>query len=168
MKKSIVLLLALVFIFCFTVSVSAAEVTEASVPVTLTVINTMKPISVTVPAVLPISMIDGYLVTANNAKIINHGESGSIQVTAVNVQPGAFRIGSYENFSAVENTIALAVNGCKTENAGKLPLTEAAFPTIEAGASLAIQYQAKVSASSAVANVNAATVIFTIAAAEEG
>ena len=69
MKKAIAVLLTLALLFTFPVSASAEEVTEARVPVTLTVINTVKPISVTVPAALPVSMIDGYLVTASNFKI---------------------------------------------------------------------------------------------------
>ena len=47
-------------------------------------------------------------------------------------------------------------------------LAENAFPAIPAEKSLAIRYRAKVSASEAVTNVNAATVIFTIAAVMEG
>ena len=50
MKKSLALLLALALIFAFPVSASAAETTEARVPVTLTVVNTVSPISCTVPA----------------------------------------------------------------------------------------------------------------------
>ena len=46
---------------------------------------------------------------------------------------------------------------------------DGAFPSISAEKSLAIRYKAKVSASEAVTNINAATVIFTIAAVmEEG
>ena len=68
-KKAAALLLALVLIFAFPVTASAAETTEAKVPVTLTVINTAAPISCTVPACLPVSLIDGYIVTASNAAI---------------------------------------------------------------------------------------------------
>ena len=50
MKKSLALLLALALIFAFPVTASAAETTEAKVPVTLTVVNTVLPISCTVPA----------------------------------------------------------------------------------------------------------------------
>ena len=52
--------------------------------------------------------------------------------------------------------------------AGALTLVDGAFPVIGAEKSLAIRYRAKVSASETVTNVNVATVIFTIAAAEEG
>ena len=46
-------------------------------------------------------------------------------------------------------------------------LVDGAFPVIGAEKNLAIRYKAKVSASEAVTNINAATVIFTIAAVNE-
>ncbi len=73
-------------------------------PVTLTVVNTVSPISCTVPACLPVSLIDGYVVTANNAAIVNQGKTGSIKVTKVDVQPGTFEIGNYDDFSARAKT----------------------------------------------------------------
>lgn len=136
------------------------------VPVTLTVVNTEQRLSVTVPAALPVSVVDGYVVTATNAAIRNTADSGSIQVTAVEVQPGACDIGSYENFSGEAGSIALSLNGCPTRGAGDLALTDEAFPAIEAGQALAIHYRAKVGGSGQVSAVKAATVVFTIAAAE--
>ena len=167
MKKSLVLLLALALIFAFPVTASAAETTEARVPVTLTVVNTVSPISCTVPAALPVSLVDGYVVCANNAAITNIGKTGAIKVTRVDVQAGTFEIGSYDDFSAGKNSIALSINGCSTKGAGTLTLVDGAFPAIAAEKNLAIRYKAKVSASETVANVNAATVIFTIAAVSE-
>ena len=167
-RKLITLLLALTMIVSLAASASAAETTEARVPVTLTVVNTVAPISCTVPACLPVSLVDGYVVCANNAVITNTGKSGAIRVTKVDVQPGVFEIGSYDAFSAGKNSIALSINGCSTKGAGALTLAENAFPAIPAEKSLAIRYRAKVSASEAVTNVNAATVIFTIAAVMEG
>ena len=167
-RKLITLLLALTMILSLAASASAAETTEARVPVTLTVVNTVAPISCTVPACLPVSLVDGYAVCANNAAITNTGKTGSIKVTKVDVQPGAFEIGSYDAFSAGKNSIALSINGCSTKGAGALTLAENAFPAIPAEKSLAIRYRAKVSASEAVTNINAATVIFTIAAVMEG
>ena len=153
-KKAAALLLALALIFAFPVTASAAETTEARVPVTLTVVNTVSAISCTVPAVLPVSLVDGYVVCANNAAITNTGKTGAIRVTKVDVQAGTFEIG---------------INGCSTKGAGSLTLADGAFPSISAEKSLAIRYKAKVSASEAVTNINAATVIFTIAAVmEEG
>ena len=167
-KKAAALLLALALIFAFPVTASAAETTEARIPVTLTVVNTVAPISCTVPACLPVSLVDGYVVTANNASIVNNGEKGSIRVTKVEVTPGTFEIGNYDDFSAGKNSIALNINGCQTKGAGALTLAENAFPAIPAEKSLAIRYRAKVSASEAVTNVAAATVVFTIAAVMEG
>ena len=166
-KKLIIFLLALTMILSLAVSASAAETTEARVPVTLTVVNTVSPISCTVPACLPVSLVDGYVVCANNAAITNTGKSGAIKVTKVDVQAGTFEIGSYDDFSAGKNSIALSINGCSTKGAGSLTLADGAFPAIPAEKNLAIRYKAKVSASEAVTNVNAATVIFTITAVNE-
>ena len=168
-KKLITFLLALTMILSLSVSASAVETTEARVPVTLTIVNTVSPISCTVPACLPVSLVDGYVVTANNAMITNTGKTGAIRVTKVDVQAGTFEIGNYDDFSASKNSIALSINGCNTKGAGALTLVDGAFPAINAEKSLAIRYRAKVSASEAVTNINAATVIFTIAAVmEEG
>ena len=167
-RKLITFLLALTMIVSLAASASAAETKEARVPVTLTVVNTVAPISCTVPACLPVSLVDGYAVCANNAVITNTGKTGSIKVTKVDVQPCVFEIGSYDAFSAGKNSIALSINGCSTKGAGALTLAENAFPAIPAEKSLAIRYRAKVSASEAVTNVAAATVVFTIAAVMEG
>ena len=166
-KKGITFLLLLTMILSLAISVSAAETTEARVPVTLTVVNTVSPISCTVPAALPVSLVDGYVVTANNAAITNTGKAGAIKVTRVDVQAGTFEIGSYDDFSAGKNSIALSINGCSTKGAGALTLADGTFPAINAEKSLAIRYKAKVSASEAVTNVNAATIVFTIAAVSE-
>ena len=163
-KKLITFLLALTIILSLSVGASAAETTEARVPVTLTVVNTVSPISCTVPACLPVSLVDGYVVCANNAAITNTGKNGAIKVTKVDVQAGAFEIGNFDDFSAGKNSIALSINGCSTKGAGALTLADGAFPAIPAEKNLAIRYKAKVSANEAVTNVNAATVIFTIAA----
>ena len=167
-KKLITFLLALTMILSLSVGASAAETTEARVPVTLTVVNTVAPISCTVPAALPVSLVDGYVVCANNAAISNTGKTGAIRVTKVDVQAGTFEIGNFDDFTASKNSIALSINGCSTKGAGSLTLVDGAFPSINAEKSLAIRYKAKVSASEAVTNVNAATVIFTIAAVMEG
>ena len=163
-KKLITFLLALTMILSLSVGASAAETTEARVPVTLTIVNTVSPISCTVPACLPVSLVDGYVVTANNAMITNTGKTGAIRVTKVDVQAGTFEIGSYDDFSASKNSIALNINGCSTKGAGSLTLVDGAFPAIAAEKNLTIRYKAKVSANEAVTNVNAATIVFTIAA----
>ena len=166
-KKLITFLLALTMILSLSVGVSAAETTEAKVPVTLTVVNTVSPISCTVPAALPVSLVDGYVVCANNATITNTGKIGAIKVTKVDVQAGTFEIGNFDDFTASKNSIALSINGCSTKGAGALTLADGAFPAIPAEKNLAIRYKAKVSASEAVTNVNAATIVFTIAAVSE-
>ena len=166
-QKAAALLLALALIFALPVPASAAETTEARVPVTLTVVNTVSPISCTVPACLPVSLVDGYVVTANNAAITNTAKTGSICVTKVDVQAGTFEIGNFDDFTASKNSIALSINGCSTKSAGALTLADEAFPAIAAEKNLAIRYKAKVSASEAVTNINAATIVFTIAAVNE-
>jgi len=163
-KKLITLLLALTMILSLATGASAAETTEARVPVTLTVVNTVAPISCTVPAALPVSLVDGYVVCANNAAISNTGKTGAIRVTKVDVQAGTFEIGNFDDFTASKNSIALSINGCSTKSAGALTLVDGAFPAIGAEKALAIRYKAKVSANEAVTNVNAATIVFTIAA----
>ena len=117
-KKLITFLLALTMILSLTAGVSAAETTEAKVPVTLTVVNTVAPISCTDPAALPVSLVDGYVVCANNAAITNTAKTGSIKVTKVDVRAGTFEIGNYDDFSASKNSIALSINGCATKGAG--------------------------------------------------
>ena len=82
MKKCTALFLALTLMFLLSVPAFAEETTEARVPVTLTVVNTVSPISCTVPACLPVSLVDGYVVCANNVAITNTGKVGSIKVTA--------------------------------------------------------------------------------------
>ena len=163
-KKLITLLLALTMILSLATGASAAETTEARVPVTLTVVNTVSPISCTVPACLPVSLVDGCVVCANNAAITNTGKTGAIRVTKVDVQAGTFEIGNFDDFTASKNSIALSINGCSTKSAGALTLVDGAFPAIGAEKALAIRYKAKVSANEAVTNVNAATIVFTIAA----
>ena len=163
-KKLITFLLALTMILSLAVGASAAETTEARVPVTLTVVNTVAPISCTVPAALPVSLVDGYVVCANNAAITNTGKNGAIRVTKVDVQAGTFEIGNFDDFTASKNSIALSINGCSTKSAGALTIMDGAFPAIAAEKNLAIRYKAKVSANEAVTNANAATIVFTIAA----
>ena len=167
-KKVITFLLSLTMILSLAVGVSAAEMTEARVPVTLTVVNAVTPISCTVPACLPVSLVDGYVVTANNAMITNTGKNSAIRVTKVDVQAGTFEIGNFDDFTASKNSIALSINGCSTKGAGSLTLADGAFPPINAEKSLAIRYKAKVSTNETMTNALAATVIFTIAAVAEG
>ncbi len=164
MKRKILIFLAmtLVMMSCLCLNVFAENSTTATVPVTLTVENQYRAVNVTVPASLPVYVINGTVVTADNACITNNSTSGSVQVTGVSVTDGAYRVGSYDNFAG-SKTIALKINDCVTKMAGKISITESAFPKIHAGDSLPLTYFAKVSADAPNAdNVNAANVVFTI------
>lgn len=164
-KRALSLLLAVVMALSMGSAALAAETTTAQVPVTLTVINTMQRISITCPASLPVAVVDGYAVTATNAKIANTASSGSVHVSGVNVQAGAFSIGSYEDFEDTKNTMALSINGCPTTGTGELEITSTAFPDIEAGESLALDYDAKVSTNlKNLSGITAAYLVFTISA----
>ena len=165
MKKLASMLLAVMMLLALSSGALAAETAEASVPVTLTVVNTVSPISVTVPACLPVSVVDGFVVTANNTVIRNNSKTGSIRVVAVRVLAGAFEIGSFEAFSGREETIAMQLNGCGTVAAGLLPISEEAFPVLGPEQQLAVRYAAKVACREPVRNTVAASVIFTIAEA---
>src|SRR5699024_4728011 len=127
-------------------------------------VNTEQKISVTVPAALPVSVVDGDVITATNAAIRNTAERGTIRVTAVEVRPGAYAIGNYEDFNERLEAIALSLNGCPTRAAGALTISREAFPDVEAGEALALRYEAKVNTAEEVSAVKAATVVFTIAA----
>ena len=166
MKKMIALILTLALAVSLPVVASAAETTEARVPVTLTVINTERPISVTVPAALPVSVVDGEVLVANNAKITNNAKTGSVQVTGVLVENGSLTVSNYEDFDGDDNTIALSINSCGTKGAGELDISEDYFPDIESGKSLPIHYHAKVAVSETMKDATAATVIFTIASVD--
>ena len=91
-KKLFSLLLAVLMLCSLSVSAFAAETAQASVPVVLTVVNSVSPISVSVPACLPVTVLDGYVVTASNAVIENRAQSGAVQVVAVDVQPGEYEL----------------------------------------------------------------------------
>ena len=123
-----------------------------------------KKIEFTLNSSLP-KLLARYVVTASNAVIENRAQSGAVQVVAVDVQPGAFAIGDFENFGSEAGKIAFSINGCKTVKEGKLTLADGAFPVIDAGKNLRIAYTAKVTATEKVEKVNAATLIFTIAPA---
>ncbi len=155
-------LLALVLTLALATGAAAAGSTTATVPVTLTVDNQYRAVNVTVPASLPVYVINGTVVTADNAKIVNNAKSGSVQVTALSITDGAYKVGSYENFSG-SKTIALKINGCVTTGAGNVRLTASAFPVISAGGTQALTYFAKVSGDAPNSkDVEAARVVFTI------
>lgn len=161
-KSILAFLLSLMMVFTLGMTAYAATSTTATVPVTLTVSNEYRAVNVTVPASLPVYVINGTVVTADNAVIRNNSKTSAIQVTSISVTDGAYKVGDYENFSG-SSTIALKINGCPTKGAGKLPITENAFPVIGANGSQALTYFAKVSGDAPNADdVQAANVVFTI------
>ena len=154
--------LALALVFSLSTGALAAGTTTATVPVTLTVSNEYRAVNVTVPAALPVYVINGTVVTADNARITNNAKTGSVQVTGLSVTDGAYKVGSYDSFSG-SKTIALKINGCVTTGAGRVQLTSSAFPVIAAGGSQKLTYFAKVSGDAPNGrDVQAANVVFTI------
>ena len=165
-KRLMALVLATAMMFIMGISTFAAKSTTATVPVTLTVSNEYRAVNVTVPASFPVEVINGVVVTADNAKITNNAKSGAVKITAVSVTDGAYKVGNYDNFSGSQ-TIALKFNGCSTTGAGKLSINDKAFPAIKAGGSLPLTYFAKVSGDAQNTDgVEAAKVVFTISIVE--
>ena len=161
-KKIAAMLVSAALMLSLGITAFAATSTTATVPVTLTVSNEYRAVNVTVPASLPVYVINGTVVTADNALIRNNSGFSAIQVTSVSVTDGAYKVGDYENFSG-KQTIALKINGCPTKGAGKLSVTSSAFPVISAGGSQALTYFARVSGDAPnTEDVQAANVIFTI------
>ena len=161
-KRILTLLLALTLVCAFATTAFAASDTTATVPVTLTVANEYRAVNVTIPASLPVEVINGVVVTADNAKIVNNSKTGAVQVTGISVTDGAYKVGNYDSFSGAK-TIALKINGCTTKGTGKLAISEATFPAIGAGGTQALTYFAKVSSDAPNASdVEAAHVIITI------
>jgi len=161
-KRFSAILLALALALSLGTTAFAASSTTATVPVTLTVDNEYRAVNVTVPAALPVYVINGTVVTADNAKITNNSKTGSIQVTGVSITDGAYKVGSYESFSG-SKTIALKINGCVTKGAGAVSITGSAFPVIAASGNLPLTYFAKVSGDAPNStDVNAMSVVFTI------
>ena len=156
------MLLALALVFRFGIAAFAASSTTATVPVTLTVANEYRVVNVTVPASLPVYVINGTVVTADNAKITNNSKTSVIQVTGIQITDGAYSVGSYDSFSG-SKTIALKINGCATKEAGEMSITSSAFPIITAGSSQVLTYYSNVSGDALNEdNVQAANIVFTI------
>ena len=161
-KRILTWFLLMATVFTLGVNVMAATSTTATVPVTLTVANEYRAVNVTVPASLPVHVINGTVVTADKAVIRNNSKVSAVQVTSVSVTDGAYKVGDYENFSG-KQTLALKINGCPTKGTGNLPITENAFPVITANGSQPLTYFAKVSGDAQnTENLEAAKVVFTI------
>ncbi len=160
------LCMAVLLMLTMSITAFAANSTTATVPATLTVSNEYRAVNVTVPASFPVEVINGVVVTADNAKITNNAKSGAVKITAVSVTDGAYKVGSYDNFSGSQ-TIALKFNGCPTTGSGKLNITDKAFPAIKAGGNLPLTYFAKVSGDAQnTEGIEAAKVVFTISIVE--
>ena len=89
MKAKRIGALILALALCLSLGAFADTSTTATVPVTLTVDNEYRAVNVTVPASLPIHVINGTVVTADNAKITNNSTNGAVRVTGVEVTDGA-------------------------------------------------------------------------------
>lgn len=130
--------------------------------------------SVTVPTSLPVNVdANGVVTTANGLKIVNNSY-GSVLVTGVSVAgANAWTTVDYTTDMLKEKVgakkIALSINGCNTGATGALAFNQANFPALDganAGATdeLALTYSAKLPAQkTAISNLNAAIVTFTIA-----
>ena len=170
MQKAATRLICLLFAVILAVSaLPAAYALETertvSIPVTLSVEHTVRNIDVSLPAAMPVSVVDGKVMTADNLKIRNNSDTVSVKVASISVTNGQYRVVSFSGFSeSVVNAIALRINGCETTGAGSLPITSSAFPEIGAGSSLPIRYSAKVTDSADVAGIKAANIIFTLKA----
>ena len=165
-KSLIAFVLTLILALSLATIALAASETTATVPVTLTVANEYRAVNVTVPASLPVHIINGTVVVADNARIINNSKTSAIQVTNISVTDGAYKVGNYDNFSGSKR-IALKINGCPTVGEGKLNITSKAFPVIQPGKSQFLTYFAKISGDAPNAdNVNAANVVITISIAD--
>lgn len=165
-KRLWALFLVVVLALSLGTTAFAASSTTATVPVTLTVANEYRAVNVTVPATLPVEVINGVVITADNVRIVNNSKTGAVQVTKISVTDGAYKVGSYDSFSG-SKTIALKINGCVTKGSGALALNSNAFPVIQAGASQALTYFAKVSGDAPNAkDVQAANVVITISIVE--
>ena len=162
-KKIAAIILALALVFSFTtVNAFAGSYAKASVPVILTVSNEYRVVSVTVPASFPIEIVNGTVVTADNAKITNNAKYGSVKVSDVSVNDGTYRIGNYENFSG-KKTVALKINGIPTKGEGSMSISSTSFPVIAPQESLNLRYFAKVSKdASTEKDAEIAKVVFTI------
>ena len=164
MKKRTIraLLISLVLLFSLAGTASAAGSTTATVPVTLTVSNEYRAVNVTVPASLPVSVVNGAVAVADSARITNNSRTGSVRVTGLSVTDGAYRVGDYDSFSG-SKTIALKINGCPTKGPGRVDINSTAFPVIGPQKNMPLKYHAKVSGDAPNTDgVDAANVVFTI------
>lgn len=136
-----------------------------TIPVTLTVVNSINSIDVTLPASFPVGVMDGKVLTATNVDIRNNSTKNKVEVTDIRVTDGAYKVVNYESFpNNDKGKIAMSLNGCATTGSGALAISKTAFPVIGEGETLPINYKAKVAATGATRKLNAANVIITLKA----
>lgn len=136
-----------------------------SIPVTLTIVQSVKKIDVTMPAAFPVSVVDGKVLTATNVEIRNNSEKVGVEIASVKVTNGTYSVADFAAFPTFgSKKIAININGCQTKKSGELAITKKSFPDINPTQALAIDYNAKVLGSSEVKGEKAANVIFTLKA----
>lgn len=144
---------------------SASGEQTTTIPVTLTVVHSVQNLDVTMPAAMPVSLLDGKVLTANNVEIVNNSSYVDVEVADLRVENAAYRVGDYDAFPENETgLIAMKINGCPTHGSGALTLTEAGFPIIQAGKVLPIEYRARLNDTHDVSGQEVARVIFTLRA----
>lgn len=144
---------------------SASGEQTTTIPVTLTVVHSVQNLDVTMPAAMPVSLLDGKVLTANNVEIVNNSSYVDVEVASVRVENAAYHVGDYDSFPENETgLIAMKINGCSTHGPGALTLTEAGFPIIHAGKALPIEYRAQLNDTHDVSGQEVARVIFTLRA----
>lgn len=164
MKKTVALFLAACMLMCGVCYAENGEQTSV-IPVTVTIVHSVRNIDVTIPAAMPVSVVDGAVYTADNVTIINNSKSMDVEISSVRVESGEYSVGDYNNFSDdAEKTIAMVINGAATTGEGEIDLSSGYFRNIGAGSSLAIDYDAKVSDGADVKNMQAASVVFVLRA----
>ena len=73
--------MAVLMILAMSISVFAANSTTATAPGILTVSNEYRAVNVTVPASFHVEVINGVVVTVDNARITNNTKFGSVKIT---------------------------------------------------------------------------------------
>lgn len=134
----------------------------ATVPVTLTVVHTTKYIDVTVPLSMPISLVDGKVLTAENVFIQNNSDTFGVEVESIEVESGLYDIIGFDETPDGQKQLALQMNGIKTTGSGQMPITKEAFPDLLPEETLEISYDAKVSDTADVSGLEIAHVVFTL------
>lgn len=164
-RKTICAVAGILSATMLTAGAVSTEQKTMTIPVTLTVVNTVNTIDVTLPASFPVSVLDGKVLTATNVDIRNNSTKSKIEITDVRIVDGAYKVVKYDTFqSGTTGEIAMSLNGCSTQGSGSIPLTKEAFPIIDVETTLPVNYKAKVTAKGETTKLNAANVIITLRA----